>query len=354
MKKKANPNDFDESFYIVANNVKYRIAKNENIRFKGMKLNDVQKIQVEELISLEKQFRDTIAKRKFSNEIYKKFLQNVCIKNRNILSARPYFRETAKTFSKNITPAIRMDNIQELKKFNINFLFIKFIKANWLGVFPPEAEELYSKIFESRRILIENNMPLAINRAKLFFRKTPQSHLTLLDLIGICSLGLATGIDKWCGPYSPVFRSVCIGRMVGNMIEDYSETLLHFYPSDKRILYKANSIKGRRGIEEIDKLTTAVNNSLQEDIKEGKNVPISEVKVGELNDLMHAASTTSADMPIQSDKDREYNIYDFTADVSIDAEELYAIKESMSKMLLHVDKLPLIHRKILRLKGIKL
>ena len=62
-------------------------------------------------------------------EIYKKFLQHICVKQKNILSARPYFRESAVTFSKKITPAIKNNDIDALKKFDINYQFIKFIKV---------------------------------------------------------------------------------------------------------------------------------------------------------------------------------------------------------------------------------
>src|SRR5208283_5065533 len=121
----------------------------------------------------------------------KKFLQKVCVQNKNILSARPYFRETAIVFSKSITPAIKESNIEVLKTFNINYQFIKFIRQSWLGPFPKRAEMLFQRVHLARTKLIENNMPLAVNRAKLFYRKTPKSHLTLMDFIGICSMGLA-------------------------------------------------------------------------------------------------------------------------------------------------------------------
>src|SRR5271157_3994970 len=292
MHKKYKQEGFDDKFYKLAGEVAAVIAKNKlaHPEYEGLKSTESQRRQVEELLDAEKKFKENILKYRQSTEIYKKFLQRVCIKNRNILSARPYFRETAKSFSKNITPSIKESNIEVLKTFDINYQFIKFIRDSWLGPFPKRAEALYNRVHYARNLLIENNMPLAINRAKLFYRKTPRSHLTLIDLIGICGMGLAAGVDKWCGAYSPVFRSVCIGRMVGNMIDNYSETLLHFYPSDKRILYKANSIRGRKGIEEMGDLTNAINSAFEEDakdiveedgnIKKGKSVPKTKVKAG--------------------------------------------------------------------------
>jgi len=138
------------------------------------------------------------------------------------------------------------------------------------------------------------------------------------------------------------------------MIDSYSETMLHFYPSDKRILYKANSIRGRQGIEDIQELAKAVNDSFKQDALEGKSIPKNEVEVGELSELMNAASMLSADAPMSSDDQRDYTIYDFTADPDVDIEGSFVKKEETTRMLTFAAKLPMLHRKILRLKGIKI
>jgi DNA-directed RNA polymerase specialized sigma subunit len=334
---------FDDSFYRLAGEVTRALERNKD--------GTIQQEQFEELLDAEKKFKETVLKYRQATAVYEKFLQKVCIQNKNILSARPYFRETAVIFSKKITPAIKASDIATLKTFDINYQFIKFIKNAWLGPFPKRAEQLFQRVHLARTRLIENNMPLAINRAKLFYRKTPKSHLTLMDFIGICSMGLAAGIDKWCGKYSPVFRSVCIGRMVGNMIDSYSETMLHFYPSDKRILYKAHTIRGRQGIDEIGELTEAVNKAFIADEAEGKTVPKTDLEKGELHALMNAASTVSADATVN---DEGYGVYQYTEDPNQNIEETYAEKESTEEMLWLAKGLPLIHRKILRLKGIKI
>lgn len=343
MQKQKRQEGFDDSFYKLAAEVTRALERNKD--------GSLQEDQVEELLDAERKFKETILKYRQATEIYKKFLQRVCIQNKNILSARPYFRETAVSFSKRITPAIKESDIESLKKFDVNFQFIKFVKDHWLGPFPKRAEQLYNRVFVARTKLLENNMPLAINRAKLFYRKTPRSHLTLMDLIEICAMGLAAGIDKWCGKYSPVFRSVCIGRMVGNMIDSYSETMLHFYPSDKRILYKANSIRGRTGIDDIEELTRAVNESFKQDEAEGKSIPKKNITVSELSALMSAASTVSADATVN---DEGFGVYHFTPDAAPDAESVLIERESTNKMLSLAKKLPLIHKKVLRLKGIRI
>lgn len=355
--KKHKQEGFDDSFYKLAGEVTRTLARNKD--------GSSQQQQVEELLDAEKKFKETILRYRQATEVYKKFLQKVCIINKNILSARPYFRETAKNFSANVTPAIKAaagvefkepyktpaDGIESLKKFDINYQFIKFIRDSWLGPFPKRAEQNFQRVHRAREILIENNMPLAINRAKLFYRKVPKSHLSLMDFISICSMGLAAGIDKYCGKYTPVFRSVCIGRMVGNMIDSYSETMLHFYPSDKRILYKANSIRGRQGVEEIEALTKAVNSSFAQDELDGNSVPTKDINVSELSYLMSAASTVSADATVN---DEGYGVYHFTQDPTVDIEGHYIEAENMEWMLTLAKNLTLIEKKVLRLKGIKI
>lgn len=342
MQNKKKNDNFDDSFYKLASEVTRALERNKD--------GTIQEEQVEELLDAERKFKTTILAYRQSTEVYKQFLQKVCIVNKNILSARPYFRETAVTFSRKITPAIKNDDIETLKTFDINYQFIRFIRDTWRGPFPKRAEQLYQRVHRARTILIENNMPLAINRAKLFYRKVPKSHLTLMDMIAICGMGLAAGIDKWCGKYSPVFRSVCIGRMVGNMIDSYSETTLHFYPSDKRILYKANSIRGRQGITDIEELTKAVNESFAQDEKEGKSIPKKNITVSELSSLLSAASTVSADATVN---DEGFGVYHFTPDESPNIEQSLIERETMSQVLNLARGLSILERKVLRLKGIK-
>lgn len=351
------PHSFDNSFYKLAAEITRALERNKD--------GTIQQDQVEELLDAERKFKNTILDYRQASEIYKKFLQRICVTNKNILSARPYFRETAVTFSRKITPAIKAatapegdsnretakKGLEALKTFDINYQFIKFIRESWLGPFPKRAEQLFQRVNKARTILIENNMPLAVNRAKLFYRKVPKSHLTLMDMIEICAMGLAAGIDKWCGKYSPVFRSVCIGRMVGNMIDSYSETTLHFYPSDKRILYKANSIRGRQGITDIRELTQAVNDSFAQDEKDGKTIPKKNISVSELSSLMSAASTVSADATVN---DEGFGVYHFTPDSAPNIEETLINKETIDQILFLAKGLSTMERKVLRLKGLKI
>jgi DNA-directed RNA polymerase specialized sigma subunit len=333
----------DQSFYLLANQVAAAIKRNKSKLDQGQ--------QVERLMALEKKFKHSVLKYAQSREIYKRFLLMIVVENKNILSARPYFREKSVNFSKFITPAIKAADIEKLQTFDINFQMIKYIRDQWKGVFPKASESYYQKVAKAREVLIEDNMPLAINEAKKFYNKVPKNHVTLMDLITACADGLGSGIDKYCGPYTKVFRSVCIGRAKGNMIDIYSETTLHFYPVDRRILYKANAIRSRKRIEDLDELAAAVNESFAQDERDGKKGMKDKVTADQLRLLMTASSTVSAD----SKKGQEgHSVYSLTPSNLEDPETIVEKIDTMKHLIEAAQGLDLVSKKLLKLKGVSI
>jgi len=338
---------YDNSFYNLANSIALVLAANKLD-------NTSQKEQVDELRLAEKLFKEEILRYKYSSQIYKKFIQKIKVTDRNILFAKVYFRESSEIFSEKITPCLKGEDIEGLKKFDINFNLITFIKKNWRGPLGQKAEKLFARVERARRILQENNLPLAINAAKLFYRKVPKSTLTLLDMINVSVMGLSSAVDKYTGvagtgEYSEVFRSTILGRSTGNLIKAYSETTLHFYPQDRRILYKANGIRGRQGITDVQELAAAINNSFREDASEGINVPKNQVLAGDLQDLLNAASIVSVEVTIDEDN---YSAYDHTPDTKGNAEDHLISAETHENIGESIKKLPPLHQKVLRLRGI--
>jgi DNA-directed RNA polymerase specialized sigma subunit len=308
-----------------------------------------QKQQFEELVAAERIFHETVLSYRISTEIYKRFIQLIRITNNNILSARPYFRESSDTFSAKITPALKAKDPEAIKPFGINFHFVKFCKDHWIGIWPKKLELQYKRVERARTILVQNNMALAVNRAKIFYRKTPKGHLSFTDMIEISAMGLCAGIDKYVGEFKKNFIGVCIGRIVGNLIDAYSETVMHFYPQDRRILYRANSIRGRQGIHDVSELAEVVNKSFAADLLEGKTAP-KPVSVTELSYLMSAASLISADSNVGEEG---FDIYSYTPDPTENAEQQLGKKQEMARIFRFARKLPLINQKVLRLKGIE-
>jgi DNA-directed RNA polymerase specialized sigma subunit len=332
----------DPGFATLAQEVQKAIERNNDGRS--------QRQRFEELVAAECQFHEIVLSYRISTEMYKKFISLIRVQNNNILSARPYFRESSDTFSAKITPALKEKNPEALKSFGINFHFIEFCKGNWIGLWPKKLEISYNRVKLARTIIVEVNMPLVINRAKIFYRKVPKGHLTFMDMIESASMGLCAAVDKYTGEFKPNFAGVIIGRIVGNLIDIYSETQLHFYPQDRRVLYRANSIRGRQGITDITELTEAVNKSFAVDLSEGKTAPKA-VTVTELSYLMAAASLISSD---SNNGEDGFGVYDYTPDDTESVETTLGRKQEISHMARLARKLPLINQKVLRLKGIEI
>jgi DNA-directed RNA polymerase specialized sigma subunit len=351
--KKINKKPHDQSFYLLANSVANAIRCNED--------GSVRKDQVDLMTSLEERFRKEVIKTRQGREVYKKFILKIMVENGRVGSAQPYFREKQEIFNSYISPAITDGKIEALQKFHINFNLIEYIHSQWLGPFPKKAQKIYEDFKEARRVVIENNMPLAINRAKIFYRKTPENHLSLMDLIGIACVGLISGIDKHSGPYTPMFAGVCVGRMTGNLIRDYSETVLHFYPADMSLIYRANSLRAKKQITSIDKLVDAINESYETDKTEGRKTPNKKVTVSELSMLLAASSPIGVGDTVMEGSSEgfgekrvsaeEHSFFVSQDESPEDALEHRDLRQTVSSQ---IADLQIMERKTIRLKGVNL
>lgn len=318
-----------------------------------------QKEQVEQLISLEVQFRKLLVRSTYGKRMYSKFVKFICEEQKNILDARPFFRVRQEVFAAEISKALKARRVRDLYRFPVNYRFILFVmNARPWGAKSPFSV-LAAEITRLRQEIVVMNMPLAINRARLFFSRTPKSHLSQMDLIQIASEGLMSGIDKYTphgrGVVTKQFRGTAIGRMGGNFIEEYSETLLHFYPVDKRKLYRANKAIGRHaGSIDYEKLAESVN----EGPKKIGQTPIALEEVhkttpDEIADLMAAASTVSSDSALPSDPDAPEPIERFAAPESTRPDVQVEEKDAMDLMARAYADLTVFEQKLLRLKGVR-
>lgn len=196
----------------------------------------LQKKQLETLVKLERKFRRELIKSRPGMDIFREFIHYICNVRRNILSARPYFRVRQKFFTAKISPALKARSEHRLSKFHFNFQFIKFaINArDWNK--KHVVYMIYKQISDLREQMVIANMPLALSRARLFYSKTPKSHLEHMDFAQISAEGLIKAIDKFVLPFRPQFRAVIVGRILGDQIENYSV-------DQDTILYTVDNIK---------------------------------------------------------------------------------------------------------------
>lgn len=327
----------------------------------------LQKHQVEELISLELRFRKTLIKHQYGKWAYRRFVDFITTEKKNILAARPYFRERQETFAKKISRALKDKDVEKLATFSVNYQFILFVVAlqprgkSWGAKSP--IVRFADKIRHLRQTIVEMNMPLGISRARVFYSRTPKSHLSYMDEIQIAAEGMMSGVDKYApdeyGVDPKQFCATMIGRMTGNFIEEYSETLIHFYPVDKRKLYRAHKLVGRQpGEVDHDWLANQVNTS----IKKRKNDDEAEVIIDEqhktngpeIADLMAAASCVSADSSLPTDPDAPEPITRFAAPESTRPDVMVEKHDAMGLMASAEKQLSIFERKLLRLRGVRL
>jgi len=335
--------DSSEHFRSFATSLELAIAKYGHLSEESV--SEIQKKQVEKLVELETQWRLTLIKHSNCERVYMAFIEHICDERRNVLTARPFFRERQKVFTKLISVILKNRSPRRLMAFHVNWHFINFAMktVKWRDNSP--MVRLTKAIMKARTELVEMNLPLAISRSRIFWSRTPKSHLSFMDFVSIATEGLLSAVDKFVLPYSKVFCSVAIGRMVGNFIEAYSNTMLHFYPTDRRKIYRANKFLSRhtKGGYELDQLVTEVN-------KEAATRQLT--SQSEISDLVAAASTVSSDTKAPGEIDVPDNVARFEAPDDCRPDVRYEKAEILASMYTATSKLSLIDKKILRMKGL--
>ena len=341
---------FDSHFRNFAKSLEGVIAGHEGA---GEDRTERQHRQVDLLIDLEDQFRAALIKHPRGTATYEEFIRHIIEDRRNILAARPYFRERQGVFSASISPALRSRDPKALQEFRVNYTFIAFVMGlrDWSRVRGgKKLQQLCQDVKTARQVLIDENVPLAIHRARRFWTHTPKSHLAYMDLIQIGVEGLINAIDKFVPPYTTVIRSVMIGRMTGNFIEEYTAPMVHFWPSDRKLIYRAN--KANRTVEkgDFESLATAVNEGLEENRTDSSEIQL----------LMAAASHVSSDLVGDSDGEAggHWNnvspVANFAAPITAQPDYQVENAEAATKLHEAIGRLSVIERKLLALKGVEI
>jgi hypothetical protein len=309
---------------------------------------EFQRKQVDGLAALEDEFRVTLLGHKQGPVVLGAFVRFICETKRNILNARPYFRERQETFAAGISDALKARDIEALGRFHFNYHFVRFVMKIIHWGKNSKLTKISKKIEDSREALITMNLPLVISRARIFWSRTPKSHLSFLDVIQTGVEGLIAGVDKYSGAYTDNWCGVAIGRMTGNFIENYSQVMLHFYPTDKRKIYRANKFLSRhiKGDYDLDEVVTRVNDNAGEKQKTNED---------ELFHLIAASSILSSDTKVPGEMENvPSNVTKFEAPEESRPDVMVEKNEAMAKMRLAIEMLPLFDKKILRLKGVDL
>lgn len=316
-------------------------------------LTEIQRSQVDGLTALELEFKNALKNSKWYTKAFTTFFDYLVIERRNLLAARPFFRENAQAFKDGLMDGLKNRDPDIVTKYHLNFHFVRLVMERLTIPKSSELHKIYKKILDIRQELVLMNLPLVISRARIFYSTTPRSHLSFMDLIQIGAGGLLSTIDKYYGQYKTVWRSVVRWRISGEHIKDYSDTFLHFYPDDKRRLYSANKFRSRalEGEYSEEDLVKYVNDVAKASKAKTKCRPVS---ADHMRHILLAASTVSCDTrpPLDDEAKTDDNLVHVVSNPEDRPDFRLENAEATALMMKHIKKLPLADRQILMLKGI--
>jgi len=295
-----------------------------------------QQALLEDLFALESKFKDTLISTPDGKKVYLEFIDFIRKEKGNILSARIYFRERQDVFSSKISKCFKERKHFLLYRFSINYNFAKWVCDRYTGPKSRSLNHTFNKIIKIRKVLCENNIPLAINRAKIFWSRIPNSHLEYMDFIQNASEGLMNAIDKFVPPYKTVFRSVAIGRMTLNMLTDHNTTMVKFSPTEKRILYRANNARTKGKLSDQGEVLEYVRESFNN---------VTPEKLREI--LAAATGLSSLD---KKSEETDMSIQDLLPSTYLNPEESLLSKELMSKVSNAMSNISIIEMKLIKMK----
>jgi len=138
-----------------------------------------------------------------------------------------------------------------------------------------------------------------------------------------------------------------LAASLATLSKNYSETLVHFYPQDKRKIYRANKLLAKlEDNVDLEKLAEAVNKDVENNQKTTGN---------EIGNLIAAASTVSTDStPPTMDPDTAVTeaVEKYAADQTTQPDNRYETAEAVAVLQESYRVLNPIETKLLRLKGI--
>lgn len=318
-----------------------------------------QRRQLRKLIELETQFRQALVAHSSGPAVYEDFMTYIRDIRRSILVARPYFRERQVFFTKYIAKAFKTRSAKALYRFRINWMFIAWVLKSRKWAPGSKIVKISREINKIRKEISELNYPLAISQARQFWDATPKSHLTYMDIVQVHCMGLLLAIDKFVPPNDKrlsekksleayrKFRAVAIGIMTRDRVNQYSETLIHFFPKYKMLKYRANKLARKLASGELtlEKLTELVNAGLEKE---------DTIDIHELAKLMAAGSCISADQQSLDGsvgEDVTPMVFQFPCEAPL-VSEIFEEKEAMSEMRVAISRLDKIEQKVLKLKGV--
>jgi DNA-directed RNA polymerase specialized sigma subunit len=290
--------------------------------------------ELDKLFLLENEFRTILSSTKKGLGVYSAFIKYIVNEERNILAARVFFREREETFSKKIPNIIRSNNAKALAGFSINYKFIYWAINRANVPQKKKADKLFAQIVKVRQRIVEQSIPLIINRSRLYQVRTRKFKDDALEFIQSATEGFLSAIDKYTPPTTSNFNGVAIGWMQAKLMSDGLEGFVKLSVKEKRILYRINLAVYRHGFTDMNRILLFVRESYPKTDKET------------IEAIMMASTELSSIDNMQSSDLEQEGFMKYT-----DNEEGIITDDLNNKLYSAISKLPIIQQKVLKLKG---
>jgi len=343
----------EKAYRLFAENL--RVAQTKYTPDQEETLRQRQRKQVKKLIRLERDFSKALQKHQSGPKVYTEFFEFICETRRNILDARPYFRERAKTFTLFISDAFKKRQPKKIYRFRMNYSFVQWVlkarkwrKGSAIVTYANQIKKL-------RDQMVEENLPLAISQSLLFWNATPKAHLSFMDLVQIHSMALLLAVDKFApeddtgmseseslAQYKALL-GVAVGIMRRDRVNNYSATMVHLYPDDRQKLYWANKL--------LRYFPDGVDHEVLAEWMNADSPPELQTTGPEIANLLAGVNFVSSDVP-NEEGDCMVDSFEASDDIRPDVQVENA--NLLACVSIAISKLSCLERKLLRLKGIKL
>lgn len=293
------------------------------------------------LIKLEREFAKCLRSFKEGREVYRAFVHYINVESSDLREARGYFRERLSNFMPIVNKAISKANMKDMYRLPINFRFCAFAMKKLDGVKGPKKEKV-DKIMADmviiRNEVINQYLYMALNKAKVFSSKNKSGSVEFSDFISAANEGLLNAVDKYVlGPNSK-FHQMAVGFMLSHLLTVQTS-------------HSSAATLGTHGQKKLYSLKKALQKQTG-----NINVPeLSEVlKIAEedIADLINSTKYFSLDAPVNGYED--HLVSDFVDLDNGDFVSAYDIVEAKNLLLQiseNIDKMTIIQKKILVLKG---
>jgi DNA-directed RNA polymerase specialized sigma subunit len=294
------------------------------------------------LIKLEKQFAKCLRSFKEGREVYRQFVHYINVESSDLREARGYFRERLSNFVPVVNKAISKANMKDMYRLPINFRFCAFAMKKLKDSSGPKKEllqSIMSDMITSRNEIINQFLYMALNKAKVFNSKNRSGSVEFSDFISAANEGLLNAVDKYVLSDNSKFHQMAVGFILSHLLTVQSS-------------HSSAATLGTHGQKKLYSLKKALQKQTG-----NLNIPeLSEIlKIAEedIADLINSTKYFSLDAPVNNHESHFISDFiDLSDDNTSSALDMAEAKELLLQLSENIDKMSIIQKKILLLKGI--